>query len=56
MSSLPVLIPKDIDKYFFNRKKEISQINANLSLLDMDIANQLLISAEIGRASCRERV
>lgn len=48
MSSLPVLIPKDIDKYFFNRKKEISQINANLSLLDMDIANQLLITGYRG--------
>lgn len=48
MSSLPVVIPKDINKYFFNRKKEINQINANLSLLDMDVANQLLITGYRG--------
>ncbi len=48
MSSLPVIIPKDIDKYFFNRKKEIKQINANLSLLDANIANQLLITGYRG--------
>lgn len=48
MNSLPVVIPKDINKYFFNRKKEISQINANLSLLDMDVANQFLITGYRG--------
>ena len=48
MSSLPVIIPKDINKYFFNRKKEISQINANLSLLEKDVANQLLITGYRG--------
>ena len=48
MGSLPIVIPKDIDKYFFNRKKEINQINANLSLLDMDVANQMLITGYRG--------
>jgi len=48
MSSLPVIIPKNIDKYFFNRKKEIKIINSNLSLLDQDIANQLLITGYRG--------
>lgn len=48
MSSLPISIPKDINKYFFNRKKEIKKINANLSLLEMDIANQILITGYRG--------
>lgn len=48
MSSLPVVIPKDIDKYFFNRKKEINMINANLSLLDQNISNQILITGKRG--------
>ena len=48
MGSLPVVIPKDINKYFFNRKKEINKINANLSLLEKDIANQILITGYRG--------
>lgn len=48
MNSLPIGIPKDIDKYFFNRKKEIKQINANLELLESNIPNQILITGYRG--------
>jgi len=48
MTTLPVVIPKDFDKYFFNRKKEMEQINANLSLLEKDVANQILITGHRG--------
>ena len=44
MNSLPNHVSKDINKYFFNRKKEINQINSYLSLLDRDIASQLMIT------------
>lgn len=48
MTTLPVGIPKDINKYFFNRTKEIKQINANLELLEMDIANPILVTGYRG--------
>ena len=48
MTTLPVVIPKDFDKYFFNRKKDMEQINANLSLLEKDVANQILITGYRG--------
>ena len=48
MSTLPIVIPKDLDKYFFNRKKEIKLLNTNLSLLDEGIANQFLITGYRG--------
>lgn len=48
MTTLPITIPKDIDKYFFNRTKEMEQINANLSLLEKNVANQLLITGYRG--------
>ncbi len=48
MPSLPVTIPKDFDKYFFNRNKEREQINTILSLLEKDVANQILITGYRG--------
>ena len=48
MNSLPVIIPNDINKYFFNRKKEISQINTIISLLDVDASKQLLLTGYRG--------
>lgn len=48
MTTLPVFIPKDFDKYFFNRKKDMEQINTNLSLLEKDVANQILITGYRG--------
>lgn len=48
MTTLPIIIPKDFNKYFFNRTKEMEQINANLSLLEKNVANQLLITGYRG--------
>ena len=44
MKIMPSTIPKDFDKYFYIRKKDIKLINAYLSMLKDDIANQLLIT------------
>jgi len=48
MPPLPVTIPKDFEKYFFNRNKEREQINTILSLLEKDVANQILITGYRG--------
>lgn len=48
MHFLPVSMPKDINKYFFNRKKDIDLINTQLSMLRMDIPPQLLITGYRG--------
>lgn len=41
---LPLNIPADVDKYFYNRKKDLKLINAYLNMLNEDIANQILIT------------
>ena len=41
-------MPKDIDKYFFNREKDIEKISIYLSMLERDIPNQLLITGYRG--------
>ena len=48
MKIMPITIPKDFDKYFFNRKSDIKRINAYLSMLEQDIPNQLLITGYRG--------
>ena len=48
MKIMPSTIPKDIDKYFFNRKKDIKHINAYLSMLKENIPNQILITGYRG--------
>ncbi len=45
---MPVSMPKDIDKYFFNRKKDINMINTQLSTVKFDIPPQLLITGYRG--------
>jgi len=41
---LPLNIPADIDKYFYNRKEDIKLINAYLNMLNEGIANQILVT------------
>lgn len=41
---LPLNIPADIDKYFYNRKEDIKLINAYLNMLNDGIANQILVT------------
>lgn len=51
-------MPKDIDKYFYNRKKDISKINSYLNMLELDIPNQLLITGYrgVGKTSLLKKV
>ena len=42
--NLPLNIPADIDKYFYNRKEDIKLINAYLNMLNEGIANQILVT------------
>ena len=48
MKIMPVSMPKDIDKYFFNRVKDINMINTQLSTIKYDIPPQLLITGYRG--------
>ena len=48
MKIMPVSMPKDIDKYFFNRTKDINLINTQLSTVKLDIPPQLLITGYRG--------
>lgn len=48
MKIMPVSMPKDIDKYFFNRTKDINMINTQLSTVKFDIPPQLLITGYRG--------
>ena len=41
-------MPKDIDRYFFNRTKDINMINTQLSTVKLDIPPQLLITGHHG--------
>ena len=41
-------MPKDINKYFFNRKKDINMINSQINTLKYDIPPQLLITGYRG--------
>ena len=45
---MPLNIPKDIDKYFYNRKKDIKKINFQISGLYDDLSSQLLITGQRG--------
>ena len=48
MGNLPLFIPKDIDKYFYNREKDIKKIKYYLNGLHEDISQQLLITGYRG--------
>ncbi len=48
MKIMPVSMPKDIDKYFFNRVKDINMINTQISTIKLDIPPQLLITGYRG--------
>ena len=48
MPILPTTIPKDIDKYFFNRTKDLEELNTYISLLRKDIPPQILVTGYRG--------
>jgi hypothetical protein len=45
---MPLNIPKDIDKYFYNRKTDIKKISLQISGLNDDLSSQLLITGQHG--------
>ena len=45
---MPVSMPKDVNKYFFNRVKDINMINTQLSTVKLYIPPQLLITGYRG--------
>lgn len=45
---MPLNIPKDINKYFYNRKSDIKKISLLISGLDEDLSSQLLVTGQRG--------
>lgn len=48
MPILPLGIPTDLDKYFYNREKEVIILKSFLNTLNYDVANQLLVTGQRG--------
>ena len=48
MPILPLGIPTDLDKYFYNREKELITLKSFLNTLNYDVANQLLVTGQRG--------
>lgn len=48
MPILPLGIPTDLDKYFYNREKEVITLKSFLNTLNYDVANQLLVTGQRG--------
>lgn len=44
MKHMSRVMPEDINKYFYNRKRELKILNTNLSMLEEGITNQFLIT------------
>lgn len=45
---LPISVPNDVDKYFYNRKNDIKRISLQLKSIEEDLPNQLLITGNRG--------
>ena len=45
---MPVSIAQNIDKYFFNRKKDITLLNLYISSIYEDLPNQILLTGKRG--------
>lgn len=48
MVNIPLYIPKDVDKYFYNRKKDIAKLNYYINSLNEGISQQLLVTGYRG--------
>lgn len=48
MPILPLGIPSDLDKYFYNREKELITLKSFLNTLNYDVANQILVTGHRG--------
>ncbi|WP_455644850.1 AAA family ATPase [Methanosphaera sp.] len=45
---MPTSVPKNIDKYFYNRKKDIKRISLQINSIYEDLSNQILITGTRG--------
>lgn len=45
---MPLTIPKNIDKYFYNRKRDIKRISLLINSIYEDLPTQLLITGQRG--------
>ncbi|MDR1818701.1 MAG: ATP-binding protein [Methanobrevibacter sp.] len=48
MPSLPLGIPSNVKKYFYNRKNELVNLKSLLNSLNQNVANQILITGNRG--------
>lgn len=48
MPSLPLGVPSNIDLYFYNRKKELINLNSFIGTLNQNVANQILVTGYRG--------
>ncbi|MDR0910992.1 MAG: ATP-binding protein [Methanobrevibacter sp.] len=44
MVDIPLGLPKDVDKYFYNREKELITLNSIVNTLNQNISNQILVT------------
>lgn len=58
MKYMPIVMPENIDEYFYNRKREIEILNSNLAMLEKGIPNQFLITGlrGVGKTSLLKKV
>ena len=48
MPSLPLGIPSNLDRYFYNREKELINLKSLLDTLNQNVANQIIITGHRG--------
>lgn len=44
MPILPMGIPKDVDKFFYNREKDLKKLKNYINALNLDVAEQILVT------------
>lgn len=55
---MPLTIPKNIDKYFYNRKRDIKRISLLINSIYEDLPTQLLITGqrEVGKTFLLKKI
>jgi len=48
MVFLPLGVPEDIDKYFYNREKELVKFKSLINTLNQDVSNQIILTGNRG--------
>lgn len=44
MPILPMGIPQDVDKFFYNREKDLKKLKNYINALNLDVAEQILVT------------